>query len=101
MGPFKLAAILLTLFAAFIPLSRLYLGVHSVDQILCGLVMSFAFLVTYRYFFQKQLFRFFNACAFGKKIGLLLFLTIVLNLILFAVPLILYAVQTTSRQFDQ
>ena len=100
LGPFRVAVILLTLFAVFIPLSRLYLGVHSVDQILCGMVMSFAFLVIYKYFAQKQLFKYLHACAFNKKIGLLLLLTIFINIVLFAVPLILYVVQTTSRTFS-
>lgn len=58
LGPFRWALFVLLVFATIIPLSRLQLGVHSVDQVLCGMVMSFSFLVIYRFKFQKVLFHY-------------------------------------------
>ena len=42
-----------------IPVSRMYLGVHSANQILIGLTLGFIFLVAYRYVYQKALYNFF------------------------------------------
>ena len=67
LGPYRWGSILLFMFGALIPLSRMYLGLHSADQILVGLTMSFCFLVSYRFLMQKLLFQYAFSCAFGKK----------------------------------
>jgi len=44
--------IFVLLSGVFVPVSRMYLGAHSSDQILAGLTFSFAFTVLYRFVIQ-------------------------------------------------
>ena len=97
LGPFRFGSIFLFMFGALIPLSRMYLGLHSTDQILVGLCLSFCFTVLYRFFVQKLLFHYVYECAFGKRYkDSIRIMTVFLNLALFAVPIILYFVNTTE-----
>ena len=55
-GPFHIMAIPLILLAIMVPVSRMYLGVHSSNQILFGLVFGITSLVLYKYVYQKALY---------------------------------------------
>lgn len=39
-----------------VPLSRMYLGVHSANQIIFGLVLGLIFLILYKYVYQRYLY---------------------------------------------
>lgn len=102
LGPYRWAFAIPLMFGSFIPISRMYLGVHSADQIVIGLTLSFTFLIMYKFFLQKYILRFLNYCVFAKTSKIpLVFITIVCNLIIFAIPLIIYHVNTTTNKVDQ
>ena len=102
LGPFRWAFLIVFIFGGLIPTSRMYLGVHSADQILTGLALSFCFLVLYRFTFQKLLFQYLKNCAFSKKNRIpLVLITVILHLLLLAIPLILYVINTTTNIVDQ
>ena len=42
--------------AVMVPISRMYLGVHSLNQILFGLTLGFVSLVLFKFVYQKALF---------------------------------------------
>lgn len=46
----------LMVLVVMIPISRMYLGVHSLNQILFGLSLGTVFLVLYKYIYQKALY---------------------------------------------
>ena len=56
LGSYRWGSIFLFMFGILIPMSRMYLGLHSADQIIVGLTLSFCFLVLYRFLLQKWLF---------------------------------------------
>lgn len=47
---------ILALMCVMIPISRMYLGVHSLNQILFGLSLGTVFLILYKYIYQKALY---------------------------------------------
>lgn len=55
-GRFRPFAFIFLIFFIMIPISRMYLGVHSANQILFGLSMGTVFLVLYKYIYQKALY---------------------------------------------
>lgn len=46
----------LSILFIMVPISRMYLGVHSLNQILFGLSLGTVFLVLYKYIYQKALY---------------------------------------------
>lgn len=46
----------LFLICIMVPLSRMYLGVHSANQIIFGLVLGLIFLILYKYVYQRYLY---------------------------------------------
>ena len=80
-----------------IPVSRMYLGVHSANQILIGLTMGFIFLVAYRYIYQKVLYKFFWNLLVIKKDHLRLVLIILLHIIVIVIPIIFFSINSAER----
>lgn len=54
---FHLLAIPLAIIWVLMPIVRMYLGLHSADQVLHGIVYGFSFLIMYKYVFQKYLYK--------------------------------------------
>ena len=101
LGPFRWALAAIVFTGTLIPFSRLYLGVHSVDQILTGLVLSFCMLVLYRFGLQKQLFRYLHACLTKKSARIkLIILTVFVNILMIIASIIIFEVNTKYRLFD-
>jgi undecaprenyl-diphosphatase len=46
----------LAILCVLVPISRMYLGVHSLNQILFGLSLGTVFLILYKYIYQKALY---------------------------------------------
>jgi hypothetical protein len=82
---------------ALVPISRMYLGVHSANQILFGLVLGMIFLVLYKFVYQKLLFvLYWNMLITHHRLRKLLktFFFHVLSLVL---PIVFYLVNEKSR----
>lgn len=102
LGPFRWALFLIAVTGSLIPLCRLYLGVHSVDQILTGLVMSTAMLTIYRFALQKPLFHYLYLCLTTvKHRAKLVFATVMMNIIFIMVPVAIYIINTTVHTISQ
>ena len=88
--------------AIFVPWSRMYLGSHSADQLLNGLLYSFGFLVLYRYYFRRQIFRLLKSLLSPniqrKKLKYLVLASI--HLLFIIPPLILYQINMNFRDID-
>lgn len=54
-GKYRFMSIPLVLLWTLMPLSRMYLGVHSANQVILGTVLGLIFLVVYKYIYQKEL----------------------------------------------
>lgn len=55
-GPKYIAAFPLVVIGAMVPLSRMYLGVHSANQILFGLSLGLVCLIMFKFVYQKALY---------------------------------------------
>lgn len=80
-----------------IPVSRMYLGVHSANQILIGLAYGFIFLIAYRYFYQKVLYNFFWDLLVRTKNKIQIAIIILLNIIVIVIPIIFYQINAAER----
>lgn len=89
--------IFLFLITIMIPVSRMYLGVHSANQILIGLTFGFAFLIAYRYFYQKVLYEFFWDLLVKTKNRIRIALIVLLNVIVIIIPIIFYEINAKER----
>ena len=63
---FRLFLLPLTILVVLICASRLYLGVHSSDQVFFGAALGFIFLVLFKYVIQEALYKFFWGMLIGK-----------------------------------
>lgn len=92
-GKFKFMSIFLILLWVLIPLSRLYLGSHSVNQVLFGVLLGACFLIIFKYVFQKFLYElcwgFLTKPSIQKR---KVMMVIVINIMCFIIPIIFYFV---------
>ena len=83
-------ALLLAIFCIIMPISRMYLGVHSANQTLFGISLGFTFLILYKYIYQRALYHLFWEFLIGTRQKLKFIAVIFLNLIVIAIPIIFY-----------
>lgn len=93
-GPSVWLAISL-LIALMTGFSRMYLGAHSADQVLLGLLLGFGWLVLYRYGLQASIYKFINHLIRYKSNISLAFLCLA-HFICFIIPIIGYEVRTRN-----
>ena len=55
-GKCRWAILPLFVIGVMVPVSRMYLGVHSANQIMFGLTLGFLFLVLFKFVYQKALY---------------------------------------------
>ena len=80
-----------------VPLSRMYLGVHSANQILIGLALGMIFLVAYRYVYQKALYRFFWDLLVTKKNQLKIVLILICHALVIIIPILFFIINKKER----
>lgn len=96
----KFLLIIVLLTGSLIPLSRQYLGSHSSDQVICGLLNSLAWLVLYKYLFQAQIFKLLQNSVLGiSRLSIFLFTTLI-YLVSFIAPFTIYEYNTRNRPFN-
>jgi len=81
------------------PLSRMYLGSHSGDQILYGLFNSVAVMVLYRYVLQRKVYKLMKNALQGRHFRLILIFNTIVYLAALAVAIIFYEINTASRPY--
>ena len=102
-GRYRQWTIPLFILGVMVPVSRMYLGVHSANQILFGLTLGFISLVLYKYIFQKALYQFYWNMLIGhKKFRIIKILGVVfLNLVVIGIPIIFYQINLVERPMVQ
>lgn len=55
-GPKRVLLAVWLVISALVLISRMYLGAHSLDQIIFGCLLGFAFLIIYKFQFQRMLY---------------------------------------------
>lgn len=100
-GKHKVWTILLFVICIMVPISRMYLGVHSANQILFGLLLGQIFLILYKYFYQRYLYYLYWGLLMKhkkwKKLGISIFIHII-GLIL---PIVFYTINVSQRPISQ
>ena len=97
----KLLFLFLVLTSVLMPLSRMYLGMHSADQVVTGLLYSFIAVVLYRYHIQEKIYNLVAMTLKGHKKGFIFILTTLAFLLCLSIPIILYETNLHNRSFNQ
>ena len=84
-----------------IPVSRMYLGVHSANQIMIGLTVGLIFVTAYRYVYQKALYRFFWDLLVKTKNTLRIALIVICNVVVVIIPIIFFIINSTERPMEK
>jgi hypothetical protein len=92
-GPYYLYMLIPLSTSFIVPLSRMYLGAHSANQVLQGVVNGFAMLVIYRYWLHDYIRKWVNSLLhfYELKRRTALIKTIIVNIIVIIFPMLCYA----------
>ena len=80
------------IFAVVVPFSRMYLGVHSLNQIFFGLSFGMAWIVLYRYGLRSFFYQSFSKIYKLKQLKHLI-LVILIHIITTIIPIIIFKIQ--------
>lgn len=78
-------------------ISRMYLGAHSLDQIVFGGLLGLAFLVYYKFFLQELLYETVINILNGKHKKFYFIVNTIIFFIFMTIPIITYIIASTSR----
>lgn len=83
------------LFGVVVPFSRLYLGVHSVNQILFGFCFGMAWIVIFRYGMRELFYKVFAWMLKLKRINHLIGVIFV-HMMLTIIPIVVYKIRSEN-----
>ena len=83
-----------------VPVSRMYLGSHSANQVVMGLTLGLTFAVLYRYIFQKFLYEFFWELVSKPVSVVKVVLVVLLQVGFFCLSIIFYQLNSESRPMN-
>lgn len=87
--------------AVGVVISRMYLGAHSLDQVVYGTLIGLAFLVIYKYWLQAFLYQTLKELLNQNKKKLYFIITTILTLIFIIIPYICYHLNSQNRPIYQ
>jgi predicted neutral ceramidase superfamily lipid hydrolase len=87
-------------FSALVLISRMYLGAHSLDQIIFGGLLGFAFLIIYKYQFQKMMYSAVTNILSLKNKKLYLIINTLLFVMFLVLPIVEYLINSSNRPVD-
>lgn len=96
----KVAWAFVILFGIVVPFSRMYLGVHSLNQIFFGFSFGMAWILMYRYGLRHLFYKIFSCMLKLKKFSHL-FAAILLHVILMMIPLTIYKIRSENTPLAQ
>lgn len=96
-GKHKFWTIFLFVAGIMVPISRMYLGVHSANQILFGLVLGLIFLILYKYVYQRYLYYLYWSLLMNHKKWQKLTIAIIIHIFSFIVPIVFYNINLSER----
>jgi hypothetical protein len=96
-GKHKFWTIFLFVAGIMVPISRMYLGVHSANQILFGLVLGLIFLILYKYVYQRYLYYLYWSLLMNHKKWQKFIIAIIIHIFSFIVPIFFYNINLAER----
>jgi hypothetical protein len=84
-----------------VPISRMYLGVHSSNQILFGLALGLIFLNLYKYIYQKYLYILFWNMVTNRHKYRKLIIIIVFHIVSLILPIVIKDINSNARPMIQ
>jgi hypothetical protein len=87
-------------FGLVVPFSRMYLGVHSLNQIFFGFSFGMAWILMFRYGMRELFYKVF-ACMLKLKKIKHLFAVIFVHIILTIIPIIIYKIRSDNTPMAQ
>ena len=66
-GPKKMLTAIWVILVALVMVSRMYLGAHSLDQVIFGGLVGLSCLIAYKVFLQKEIYRSIEDCLKRKQ----------------------------------
>ena len=96
-GPKKIGIIVWLIISALVMVSRMYLGAHSLDQIVFGGMLGLCFLIYYRYFLQELLYNSVINMLNNRHKQLYFIANTVIFIIFMTLPIVVYAINLSSR----
>lgn len=100
LGQYAYKLIILLFVASAVCFSRMYLGVHSADQIVLGAFLGIAFLVLYRYCAQKELYRIFSCLIHNYNRCFNWSCTIIAEILCLLLPIIFFLLNSNNRPME-
>jgi membrane-associated phospholipid phosphatase len=95
-GPYHSFLLIPVILALIVPLSRMYLGAHSANQVLQGIVNCFAMLVIYRYGMHNFIRDWVNCfLKLSKRFKHYLECTILAHVVILIIPMLCYVYNRT------
>jgi hypothetical protein len=80
-----------------VPLSRMYLGVHSANQVLFGLVLGQIFLILYKYIYQRYIYYLFWSVLMKHQKKKKLIIAIIIHILAWIIPIIFFKINVKTR----
>lgn len=96
-GPKKVFTFVWIVIAALVMVSRMYLGAHSLDQIVFGGFLGMAFLVYYKFFLQELLYQTITNILTNHNKKFYFLLNTIIMIIFLLLPILVYVLGETSR----
>ena len=93
----KLAWLFILFFGVVVPFSRIYLGVHSLNQVLFGLRLGLAWVVLFRYGLREKFYQIYSN-LFKKKSTKSLAFVVFTHISAIIIPIIAYQINKEYRQ---
>jgi hypothetical protein len=97
LGYYSLGSLFPVVVAVLVPLSRMYLGAHSGNEVLMGLTLGFGMCVLYRLLLQRKLYRVFELLLDKYWRRATMIWAGLFNILCIAAPLIIFGLSSTNR----
>lgn len=96
-GKHRFWTIFLFVVCVMVPISRMYLGVHSANQIFFGLVLGLIFLILYKYVYQRYLYYLYWGLLMNHRKWQKLTVAVIVHVLSFIVPIVFYRINLSQR----
>ena len=96
-GPKKVGIFVWLFLSALVMMSRMYLGAHSLDQIVFGGMLGLCFLVYYKFFLQELLYRTIINILNNRHKQFYFMANTVIAIIFLTLPIIVYVISLQNR----
>jgi hypothetical protein len=96
-GPKKIGIIIWLIVAGLVMMSRMYLGAHSLDQIVFGGMLGLSFLIYYKYFLQDLLFKTIINILNDRHKKFYFIINTLFAIIFLTIPIVVYVMSVQNK----